>query len=91
MKTKTPIGSGAMPSPTRPTRLLIIGATRRDRYDDGFWAGAQTVPVLRLLGLWLSQAGFAPGQRVSVQVDAQRIVITPACPGGAGSQRVWRG
>lgn len=75
----------------RPTRLLTISSTRRDRYDDGFWAGTQVVPVLRLLGLWLGQAGFSPGQRVSVQVEAGRIVITPAPPGAGWPEGVWPG
>ncbi len=35
------------------------------------------VPFLRLAGRWLSAAGFAPGERVSVQVEEGRLVIEP--------------
>ncbi|MFC0696045.1 SymE family type I addiction module toxin [Paraburkholderia humisilvae] len=28
--------------------------------------------------MWLQQAGFSPGQRVRIQVERGRLVITPA-------------
>ncbi|WP_087131074.1 SymE family type I addiction module toxin [Caballeronia pedi] len=31
---------------------------------------------MRLAGRWLEQAGFAPGQRVKVNVEHGRLVIT---------------
>lgn len=32
---------------------------------------------IRLCGCWLTEAGFAPGTRVTVTVEQARIVITP--------------
>ncbi|WP_250512936.1 SymE family type I addiction module toxin [Caballeronia sp. INDeC2] len=34
------------------------------------------VPWIRLAGRWLEHAGFAPGQRVKVNVEQGRLVIT---------------
>ncbi len=37
----------------------------------------EPVPFLRLAGRWLASAGFAVGERVSVQVEDGRLVIEP--------------
>ena len=36
------------------------------------------VPWLKLSGRWLEHAGFKPRQRLKVEVQPQRLVITPA-------------
>jgi toxic protein SymE len=36
------------------------------------------VPWLKLSGKWLEQAGFDPGQRVRIEVQHGRLVITHA-------------
>lgn len=58
-------------------RRLTMSYGVYDCRNDGFWVGSRRFPVLRLGGLWLAQAGFAPGQRVQVRVDAGRLVIEP--------------
>ena len=43
-----------------------------------FCAGAPTKkPYLRLKGKWLAQAGFKVGNQVKVEVEPDRLVITP--------------
>ncbi len=58
-------------------RRLTLGYGFYDHRHDGFWVGSRRFPVLRLAGVWLERAGFAPGQRVQVRVDAGRLVIEP--------------
>ncbi|MBI0329201.1 SymE family type I addiction module toxin [Burkholderia plantarii] len=36
-----------------------------------------TYPSMRLRGKWLEEAGFAPPQRVRIEVTLGRLVITP--------------
>lgn len=36
------------------------------------------VPKLRLTGLWLTQAGFKPGEKVKVEVQPRHLIIKPA-------------
>ena len=36
------------------------------------------VPWLKLSGRWLEHAGFKPRQRLKVEVQQERLVITPA-------------
>ena len=38
----------------------------------------EPVPFLRLSGRWLEAAGFAIGAKVRVQVNPDRLVVTPA-------------
>lgn len=38
----------------------------------------KTAPELLLRGDWLAAAGFAPGAVAVVQVEAGRLIITPA-------------
>lgn len=47
----------------------------RSRFEP---AREQVVPFLRLGGLWLEDAGFPIGSRVRVEVEAGRLVVTPA-------------
>jgi toxic protein SymE len=41
------------------------------------WRTPTFFPWLRIAGMWLEQAGFEPGQRVRIQVEHGRLVITP--------------
>lgn len=63
---------------TADTRQLTLTYSSYQHRRDGFWTGSRRFPVLRLSGVWLERAGFAPGQRVQVRVDAGRLVIEPA-------------
>ncbi|KAA0085135.1 SymE family type I addiction module toxin [Trinickia soli] len=36
------------------------------------------VPWFKLSGRWLEQAGFEPRQRLKIEVQHERLVITPA-------------
>ena len=47
-------------------------------YKRGHRRPPPPVPYLRLRGYWLSQAGFAVGQRVRVDVIDGCITITPS-------------
>lgn len=63
--------------PNRP-RLLSISGSCYDYQLDGRWPRPPEVPLLRLRGYWLQQAGFEVGQRVRVHVTDQCITIVPA-------------
>jgi len=41
------------------------------------------VPHLRLKGLWMKEAGFAVGECVRVEVEHNRLVLTPIAADGA--------
>jgi hypothetical protein len=47
--------------------MLIIGATRHLKIEAAgdYWVG-QVRPKIRLMGRWLEQAGFQPGDHVTV-------------------------
>jgi len=36
------------------------------------------VPLLRLSGIWMQEAGFHVGAQVCIKVEANRLVLTPA-------------
>ena len=60
-------------------QLKILGQERLSRSR---WAGMagirlRSAPKIRLIGLWLGQAGFRIGQRVEVEVKPGRLVLTP--------------
>lgn len=59
-------------------RLLSVSSSYYDYQLDGRWPRPPEVPLLRLRGYWLQQAGFAAGQRVQVHVADQCITIVPA-------------
>lgn len=42
------------------------------------WKRQSRYSLIRLKGLWLTKAGFKPGQKVLVEVEAGRLVITAA-------------
>lgn len=60
--------------PRRP-RLLSVSSSYYDYQLDGRWPCPQEVPLLRLRGYWLQQAGFSAGQRVRVHVADGCITI----------------
>ena len=62
--------------PNRP-RLLSVTGSCYD-YQLERWPRPPEVPLLRLRGYWLLQAGFEVGQRVRVHVTEQCITIVPA-------------
>ncbi len=37
----------------------------------------QSIPMIRLCGKWLSEAGFSIGDYVSVSCEAGKLIITP--------------
>ena len=76
--TGRPSRRSPVPSPQSDTRQLTLTYSSYQHRRDGFWVGSRRFPVLRLGGVWLERAGFAPGQRVQVRVDAGRLVIEPA-------------
>jgi toxic protein SymE len=64
-------------APVRP-RLLSVSSSHYDYQLDGRWPRPPEVPLLRLRGYWLQQAGFSVGQRVQVHITDQCITIVPA-------------
>jgi hypothetical protein len=42
------------------------------------------VPFVRLSGRWLERLGFRPGERLRVEAEPGRLVLTPAAPAGSG-------
>lgn len=65
------------PSPPKP-RQLTIGSDHYEYQLNDRSPRPPAVPVIRLRGYWLQQAGFSAGQRVSIQIADQRIIIVPA-------------
>lgn len=65
--------------PTYPTRHVTIQRSERAR----FWcpedptALSVTVPWFKVAGRWLDAAGFEPRQRLKIEVEHERLVITP--------------
>ena len=55
------------------TRQIRVGKLR---YAEGMNFAACDVPHIRLLGHWLSEAGFAPGDDVIVRIRQGRLVLT---------------
>ncbi|TXI44937.1 MAG: type I addiction module toxin, SymE family [Lysobacter sp.] len=71
------------------SRLLKIGYHHYDQRQAGRWIGAQQVPQLRLQGRWMTDAGFAIGERVQLQITERRIAIVPASPQAGWPAWVW--
>ena len=59
-------------------RQLKIGSDHYEYQFNDRCPRPPAVPVLRLRGYWLEQAGFSAGQRVRIQIAEQRIIIVPA-------------
>lgn len=58
----------------KQTRILTIQSDVRYGMNYLF----KEVPKLRLTGLWLTQAGFKPGEKVKVEVKPNQLTIKPA-------------
>lgn len=70
-----PCGGGE----SREERQLTISTLcepRAPRYAGGP-AMERRVPFLRMRGAWLDAAGFHRGERVRVEVERGRLVVTP--------------
>ena len=63
----------------RSTRTVTIQESRRWRpYTPHRRTNPPLVPWLKLSGRWLEDAGFKPRQRLKVEVQLGRLVITHA-------------
>ena len=54
----------------------------QERLSRSRWAGMRgtklrSAPAIRMIGLWLEEAGFRIGERVEVDVSPGRLVLTP--------------
>lgn len=63
---------------SRRPRLLSVSSSYYDYQLNRGWPRPPQVPLLRLRGFWLQQAGFSAGQRVQVHVADGCITIVPA-------------
>jgi toxic protein SymE len=62
-----------------PSRRVTIQQSPRWRpYSPNRRTAPLLVPWFKLSGRWLEQAGFEPRQRLKIEVQQQRLVITPA-------------
>ena len=57
-------------------RKLTVSTLRR-QWGSMYRTRSDIVPAIRLNGNWLAQAGFPPGQQVSVTVADRTLNITP--------------
>jgi toxic protein SymE len=67
-------------SPAHPERRATVQQLMRWRPSPKpgrDWRTPTFFPWLRIAGMWLEQAGFPPGQRVRIEVQYGRLVITP--------------
>ena len=55
------------------TRQIRVGTTR---YAESVNFAACAVPHIRLLGHWLADAGFVPGDLVDLRIRHGRLVLT---------------
>jgi hypothetical protein len=65
-------------SAPREPRILSVSSSYYDYQINDRWPRPPGVPLLRLRGYWLRQAGFSAGQRVQVHVADGCITIVPA-------------
>jgi len=62
-----------------PSRSVTIQQSPRWRpYSPHRRPAPPLVPWFKLSGRWLEHAGFAPFQRLKIEVQHERLVITPA-------------
>jgi toxic protein SymE len=63
-------------------RFVTIRQSRRYQDVDALLKHPYTPPRMyswmKLSGRWISDAGFKPGQRARIVVEAGRLIITPA-------------
>ena len=55
------------------TRQIRVGSIR---YAEGLNFAPCDVPHIRLLGHWLSEAGFVPGDDITVRIRQGRLILT---------------
>lgn len=67
------VSSGGMAAPRRGRR--INGRGSRLAKISALERGRQQVPVLRLTGNWLAQAGFEIGQPIEIEVQQGKLTI----------------
>lgn len=58
-------------------RRLTLTRALRDRRSQDCYVRPTEVPLLRVQGHWLEQAGFKVGDRVRVEVQPGRLIVTP--------------
>ena len=62
-----------------PSRSVAIQQSPRWRpYSPRRRTAPLLVPWFKLSGRWLEEAGFMPRQRLKIEVQHERLVITPA-------------
>lgn len=62
-----------------PSRSVTIQQSPRWRpYSPRRRPAPPLVPWFKLSGRWIKEAGFMPYQRLKIEVQQQRLVITPA-------------
>jgi len=69
-------GNGGGAREERRLTVSTLHETRAPRYAGGP-AAQRLVPFLRMRGAWLEAAGFHRGERVRVEVERGRLVLTP--------------
>ena len=75
-----------MPEPATPERQLTISRLFTPRVTTTTYGEPTvTVPYLRVSGRWLARLGFAPGDRVRVEAERGKLLVTRIQPSeGAG-------
>lgn len=61
----------------KPRTLTLSSAVRDRKSRAGEYGGQTQVPFLRVQGKWLAAAGFQVGDRVRVEVQPGRLIVTP--------------
>ncbi|MFP3563790.1 SymE family type I addiction module toxin [Paraburkholderia sp. SIMBA_030] len=57
----------------RPRPMKVLGPENYEFFDD-----LPPAPWIRLSGRWLEEAGFGIGGRIRVEVQGNKLIITPA-------------
>ena len=63
-------------TPAVQRKHIVVSAIHYPQLEYKPYAPARQIPYIRLRGLWLAEAGFAPQDRVEVLVEAGRVVLT---------------
>ncbi|WP_436491554.1 SymE family type I addiction module toxin [Chitinophaga sp. ARDCPP14] len=53
------------------TRCLTVGSTIHERLD----IDNRHVPKIRLIGLWIEKAGFKIGDKLTVDIEPNRLLL----------------
>lgn len=60
-------------------KLKVYETEYQINNSDGFWycrKKSVSIPQIRLQGKWLQECGFEPGNRVHVQCERGKLIIT---------------